>query len=319
MGNENKEYYIWLSEHNHSFDISEAEAAQILKDAEGRGYKVITIESEEYPMSLRMIKDPPLVLYCLGDASLLNTPGVPRLSVVGTRRASPYGRWAASEIGKTIARCGAIHISGMAEGIDAAGHRAVLDNGGKSIAVLGTGVDVCFPKSSGDIYEELKEKGLIISEYKPGTTGYKSNFPERNRIISGLSEKCVIVEGQKRSGSLITANIAAEQNKELYAVPGNINQPNSIGPNILIEDGAIPIVNPTEIAETLGIGFLREKITAQRLKGLDAKIYEIVKRSGSIKTEEIMSYINDAPEKIMASLTMLELQGLIRNDGGLIS
>ena len=308
-------YYIWVSEHNHYNDISEEEAESIRLQALSLGMQLINIESDEYPDSLREIDNPPLVLYCYGDISLLKDYSI---AVVGTRRASPYGKWAASEIGKCLAVNRVTHVSGMAEGIDSFGHIAVLDNGGKSIAVLGTGADVCFPKSSKPIYDELMDKGLIISEYRPGTSGYPANFPERNRIISALSEKLVIVEGALKSGSLITAKLALEQGKDLFAVPGNINQPNSIAPNSLIEDGAIPICNPSEIAETLGIGQSIKARAKQELSGIKKEIYEIVSLAGSIRISDLVAELGKSLEKILAELTMLELQGFVSIEGDII-
>ena len=262
-----------------------------------------------------MIKDPPRVLFCIGDISLLKA-GV--VAVVGTRRASAYGKWIAREIGKTIAKCGAVHVSGMAEGIDSAGHLGAVENGGKSIAVLGTGVDVCYPKSSAKLYETLKSEGLVISEYVPGTSGYPSNFPRRNRIISALAEKVVIVEGALRSGSLITAKIALEQGRDIFAVPGNINQPNSIGPNLLISDGAIPIADPFEIAETLGIGFMKRQLAEAKLSGREREVYEIIRAEGQISAENICRKLSCSAESLIAALMVLELEGLAENSGGII-
>ena len=309
-------YYIWASENNRYNPIDKKEAKLIYKDALNKGFKVINIESDEYPDSLRCIEKPPLVLFCNGDVSLLKDDSV---AIVGTRRASAYGKWVTEEIGKTLVKCGVTHVSGMAEGIDSAGHRSIIKAGGKSIAVLGTGVDTCFPRSSRDVFESITGKGLIVSEYPPGTTGYRANFPARNRIISGLASKVIIVEGALRSGSLITAKIALEQGKDIYAIPGNINQPNSIGPNILIQDGAIPIVNLTEIAETLGIGYLRQKRAEIQLTGLEKQIYEIVKDNGTLSIEDISGQLPASAEEILAKLTYLQLQGLLRIDGSLVN
>lgn len=309
-------YYIWLSEQRRGRGIEPKAAEALYDDAVNSGIHIVNIEAEEYPDSLRMIDRPPLILYCLGDVSLLRQRSI---AVVGTRRASPYGKWIADEICRVIARSSTVHVSGMAEGIDAAGHRAVLSESGKSIAVLGTGIDVCFPKSSSDIYQTLIEKGLVISEYKPGTSGYPSNFPERNRLISGLSEKLVVAEGALKSGSLITARLALEQGKDIYAVPGNINQANSIGPNLLIADGAVPIADPSAIAETLGIGAASESKDKDRLEGLEKSIYEIIGIAGSIRSDELIRTLKAPPEKVLAALSILEITGFIKSDGALIS
>lgn len=316
MDKDNIAYNIWLSEkvHHHN-DVTMEKAEQIYDQCRRRGIKVISFESDEFPDSLRIIKDPPRILFCIGDLALLKNPAV---AVVGTRRTSAYGRWIAREIGKTVASCGITHVSGMAEGIDSVGHAAVLENGGKSIAVLGTGVDVCFPYSSKKIYEELKEKGLIISEYVPGTSGYPANFPERNRLISALAVKVVIVEGALKSGSLITARIALEQGKDIYAVPGNINQPNSIGPNLLISDGAVPIADPNEIAETLGIGSIKKYLAQAKLKGREKELYELVRADGEIAIDSVCRKMTCATDVLISTLTALELEGLVESSGGMI-
>ena len=146
-------FYIYTSENNHSNPITEEQAKEIYSKAKASGIKVIDIESEDYPDKLRLISNPPLVLFAYGDIGLLKLPSI---AIVGTRRASPYGRWAASEIARSVASCNYVHVSGMAEGIDSAGHISVLEHGGKTIAVLGTGVDICFPKSAFKLYESIK-------------------------------------------------------------------------------------------------------------------------------------------------------------------
>lgn len=309
-------YYIWLSEHIHGNDIDMKGAELIFRRASECRISLINIESEEYPDSLRVIEKPPLVLYCIGELSLLREKSV---AVVGTRRASSYGRWAAGEIGKLLALNSVAHVSGMAEGIDSAGHRAVLEANGKSIAVLGTGVDICFPKSSADVYAALKKRGLIVSEYKPGTSGYPSNFPKRNRIISALAEKLIVVEGALKSGSLITARLALDQGKEIYAVPGNINQPGSIGPNSLIEDGAVPIVNPAQIARSLGLARSGAAADPSGLIGMEKAVYQLIREAGTLQADDIVRILNASPDEIAAAITVLELKGFLKNDCGLIS
>ena len=308
-------YNIWLSENNQYHETTEDRAEEIFAYCQGHGIKVVDYESDDFPDTLRVIKEPPRVLFCIGDTSLLKTNAV---AVVGTRRASAYGKWIAREIGKTIAKCGLTHVSGMAEGIDSAGHTGAVENGGKSIAVLGTGVDVCFPKSAAKLYEILKEDGLVISEYVPGTSGFPDNFPRRNRIISALVQKVVIVEGALRSGSLITAKIALDQGKDIYAVPGNINQPNSIGPNLLISDGAVPIADPCEIAETLGIGYIKQQLAEAKLTGREREVYEIVRAEGQISAENICRQLSCSAESLISALMVLELEGLTVNTGGII-
>ena len=173
------------------------EAQYCLQQVKKQGAAVIATGSRDYPPLLKEIKDPPLILFGLGDVTLLKTRCI---AVVGTRRASPYGRWAAAEIARRISLAGVTVVSGMAEGIDTAAHTGCLQADGKTVAVFGTGVDICFPKSNQNLYEEIRQKGLMISEYPFGQRGYASNFPERNRIISGLCESCLVAEGAVRAG-----------------------------------------------------------------------------------------------------------------------
>lgn len=211
----------------------------------------MTMESPEYPEHLKSIPDAPEKLYYSGDIGIIEHP---LIAVVGTRRCSPYGRWAAEKISEKIARCGVSVVSGMASGIDTAAHRGCIKGGMPTIAVLGTGVDICFPSSNRQLYERIAAEGLLISEYPPGEGGRPAYFPQRNRIISGLSKSVIVVEGAPRSGSMITARLALEQGRDVFAVPGNIDQPNSLGVNKLIADGAYPILELESVCEVLGIG-----------------------------------------------------------------
>lgn len=199
----------------------------------------IAKDSQEYPHLLRFIRQAPATLYFRGDMGLCSTPC---LGVVGARKATPYGKWVAYHLGKRTAALGITLVSGMAAGIDSAAHRGALDGGGKTIAVLGCGPDVCYPNSNREMVKAILKTGLILSEYPPGTQPLPFQFPLRNRIISGLSQAVVIVEAGISSGSLITAEWAMEQGREVYAVPGNINSVYSIGTNKLIQDGAVPLV-----------------------------------------------------------------------------
>ncbi|MBQ6671368.1 MAG: DNA-processing protein DprA [Firmicutes bacterium] len=213
--------------------------------------ETMTMESPEYPEHLKSIPDAPEKLYYSGDIGIIEHP---LIAVVGTRRCSPYGRWAAEKISEKIARCGVSVVSGMASGIDTAAHRGCIKGGMPTIAVLGTGVDICFPSSNRQLYERIAAEGLLISEYPPGEGGRPAYFPQRNRIISGLSKSVIVVEGAPRSGSMITARLALEQGRDVFAVPGNIDQPNSLGVNKLIADGAYPILELESVCEVLGIG-----------------------------------------------------------------
>ncbi len=286
-------------------------------------YKIIRISIDDpgYPEHLRKIPDPPEQLYCIGNVSLLRIPGI---AVVGTRRCSPYGRWAAGEIAKRISSAGVTVISGMAEGIDSAGHWGCLsmdrDDGeespvAKTIAVLGTGIDVCFPKSNAKLYKTIAEKGLVISEYEPGTIGLPQNFPRRNRIISGLSKAVVVVEGQLKSGSMITARLALEQGRDVFAVPGNINQPGSMGVNKLIADGAFPIMDLDKVEETLGIAKLKVSRLQVSMSSEERMMYDAIRLNPGI-TAEYMAMVCGFPmTDILPLLTAMELKGLVIKNG----
>ncbi len=273
---------------------------------------VLRIDDADYPAHLRSIKDPPLRLYYKGDLSLISKPAV---AIVGTRRCSPYGRWAAKEIAKRVAGCGVPVVSGMAEGIDSAAHWGCLESGMGTVAVFGTGLDVCFPRSNSQLYAKIASCGLMLTEYEPGTEGLPAYFPQRNRIISGLAQSVVVVEGAIKSGSMITARLALEQGRDVFAVPGNINQPNSIGVNKLIADGACPIMELETVPELLGIGAGRIRRFIDRLTDEEKIIIGNVLEAPGITAEEIA--MNSGLELRTASFltSALELKGLVFTQG----
>ncbi|MEO8099942.1 MAG: DNA-processing protein DprA [Acidobacteriota bacterium] len=199
------------------------------------GTQLVPITSSLYPPRLKEIFDPPPMLYARGRVDLLNTLAI---AVVGTRRPTAYGTTAATRLSKDLADAGLTIVSGMASGIDTAAHKAVLDAGGNTIAVFGCGVDELYPAENRKLSEKIIEKGLIVSDFPMGTPPYPQNFPLRNRIISGLSVGVLIVEGGQYSGSAITARLASEQGREVFAVPGNITSKMSWGPNLLIKQGS---------------------------------------------------------------------------------
>ena len=188
-----------------------------------------------YPALLENIHRPPDILYGTGNAAVLKNRCV---AVVGARRATSYGKRAAYQIGRRLAESGLTVISGMAYGCDAEAHRGALEAGGATAAVLGCGVDICYPAANAPLRRRIAEKGLLLSEYEPGTPPRPYRFPQRNRIISGICEAVVIAEAGLSSGSLITAECAAEQGRRVFAVPGSIFAPGSLGCNKLIQDGA---------------------------------------------------------------------------------
>ena len=197
--------------------------------------KIINISDDNYPAKLKNIYAPPITIFAKGDISLLNSKSI---AIVGSREPSKYGIYVAEKFSKELSKEGITIVSGLARGIDTFAHVGALSSFGKTIAVLGSGIDVVYPKENAKYYREISEKGLIISEYIVGTAPESKNFPQRNRIISGLSDGVLVVEARKNSGTMITTDFALEQGKELYVIPGNITSNLSAGTNNLIKEGA---------------------------------------------------------------------------------
>jgi DNA processing protein len=211
--------------------------------------RVITRDDEAYPPLLREIHDPPIALYVRGD--LARACGQPCLAIVGSRRCSTYGVNAAQSLSRDLAANGLTIVSGLARGIDAAGHRGALEAGGLTIAVVGTGLETTYPREHKKLEEEILAEGAVISEFPLGTPPLPQNFPYRNRILSGLGFGVMIVEAAEHSGSLITARLAYEQGRDVFAVPGNITSQTSFGPNYLIKDGAKLVQHWRDVVEEL--------------------------------------------------------------------
>ena len=216
-------------------DLSAAE--KILRQCNEKQIHICTYRDGSYPARLKNIPDPPVVLYCKGV--LPDLDGQPVIGVVGTRKCSGYGISAAQRLGYQIAACGAVVVSGAAKGIDSAAMTGAMTAGGQVIGVLGCGVDVVYPASAGQLYQDTRQHGCLISEFPPETPPLKWNFPKRNRIISGLSCGILVVEAPDDSGALITARRAAEQGRDVFVVPGNIDMPSFAGSNALLREGAI--------------------------------------------------------------------------------
>lgn len=209
---------------------------------------LINITDENYPKLLKEIYDPPITLFCKGDITLLNQEA---FAIIGCRNATSYGNLMSKEIAYKLAKENILIVSGLAKGIDVNAHRGALMAHGKTIAVLGCGVDIPYPTENIGIYKEIIQKGLVISEYIVGTKPEAGNFPARNRIISGLTKGILVVEATQKSGSMITVDFALDQGRNVYAVPGNINSPNSVGTNELIKQGAKLVTSYEEILEDI--------------------------------------------------------------------
>jgi len=214
----------------------------------GKGVATLDLADEHYPAWLRAIPDPPPVLYC--DGSL--EPGDRQaVAIVGSRQATPYGFRVTDALARELSRLGFTIVSGFARGIDAAAHRAALASGGRTVAVLGCGLDVDYPSGHASLRTEIAESGAVLTEFAPGTAPFATNFPRRNRIISGLALGVVVVEAAEDSGSLITARLALEQGREVFAVPGPIDAPTSRGPHGLLKQGAKLVETVDDIVEEL--------------------------------------------------------------------
>jgi len=225
------------------------DAEQELARTRERGAVIVTYDEEDYPDRLREIFDPPAVLWVLGDVKLLSRPAI---AVVGTRHPTPYGTGMAEILARDLASRRMVILSGMARGIDTAAHRGALGGKGRTVAVWGTGIDVIYPKENKSLAEEiLVAGGTIVSEYRLGTFPAPQNFPKRNRILSGISVGVLVVEAGETSGTRVTARCALEQDRDVYAVPGNVTNKNSWGPNTLIKQGAKLVATWEDVWEEL--------------------------------------------------------------------
>jgi DNA processing protein len=270
---------------------------------------VITLLDDDYPLLLKEIADPPLALHFRGERALLARMSV---ALVGSRRASPYGVNAAQHLARQLVSAGVVIVSGMARGIDAAAHYAALESGGTTIAVLGTGIDVVYPRSNLRLYRRIAEKGLILSELPPGTPPRPENFPIRNRLISGISHGTVIVEATRRSGSLITARMAAEQNREVFAVPGSIFSAGSEGPHRLAQYGAKLVHDANDVLEELpGDLRLAQMKEAEPDEPLREVLAALTREEGA-HVDALAQQLGRTTGAVAESLLQLELGGWIR-------
>ena len=281
-------------------------------------YCIIEKQDPQYPQSLLLLgSSAPQKLWCLGNTALLKERCA---AVVGSRKPTRYGQWVAFGAGRILARHGIVTVSGMAAGCDSEAHKGALYENGPTIAVLGCGIDICYPKSSRLLRQQIIQNGLLISEFPPGTAPAAFRFPRRNRIISGLSELTVVAEAALASGSLITAGYAAEQGREVLAAPGNIANPMSIGCNKLIQDGVTPLVCLDDIIRTLGLSVSAEPTEIREQLGKDERrIYRIVNRNGEMTADEIAQAAGISVSEANAFVTVLEIKGYLESSMGRIS
>lgn len=280
-------------------------------------YTTIKIDknSHHYPSLLSVIPNPPKVLYCRGNLNLLNTNCI---AIVGSRAATEYGKWSAYNQARRIAECGVTVVSGMAEGIDSKAHEGALDAGGNTIAVLGNGVDICYPKRNRKLYQRILENGLIISEYPDEMKAMRHTFPERNRIISGLSLLTVVAEAGLKSGSLITANLAQDQGREVFAIPGNVNRKTSFGCNKLIADNANIIVTFDDVLTYLNIELVNDESKYDGLSDIEKRIIEKISNNGEATVDMLSNDLNMEIPQMSGIVTVLEMKGLVQTAFGKI-
>lgn len=269
---------------------------------------IVKKSDSEYPALLKEIHDAPEILYVRG---ILPQPDEWLIGVVGTRKPTEYGKHVAHAFSESLAASGAIVVSGLAYGIDAEAHKGVVAARGKGLAVIGSGLDKesFYPQANWQLAEEIiRLGGAVISEYAPGTPAMPFRFPERNRIIVGLIKGLVVVEGKDKSGAQITARLALEENRDVFAVPGPIYSPTSFLPNRLIKEGATPLLSPEEIFEYYGKSYVPVK-NEEALEGIEAVIIEALQEPLSL--DELKASTKAEVTALQAALSLLELGGKI--------
>ncbi len=294
----------------------EIDPQQFLAHIQRQGVQVMTWMDAQYPSLLKEIDQPPPVLYMLGQYQVEDEWAV---AIVGTRRVTAYGRQVAEEIATTLARNGLTVVSGLARGVDAIAHQAALNAGGRTIAVLGSGVDRIYPPEHKKLSEQVAAHGCVLSDYAPGTPPDGQNFPPRNRIISGFSKATIVIEAGQTSGALITARFAVEQGREVFAVPGPIHALQSQGTNNLISQGAHPLLRPAEVLEILHLEMAQTQQQARRVIPADPVEAGLLNLLGSepVHVDEIQARSGLSINQVSATLTLMELKGLVRQTGGM--
>ena len=274
-----------------------------------QGIAVIGMTDHRYPVRLKYIYDPPLVLFAKGRTDLLQSEAT--VGVVGSRKASNWGIGVAYSVGKELSRESVAVVSGLALGIDYYAHKGALDGAKATVAVLGNGIDVVYPRTNSDMYERIEKEGLLVSEFPVGTPPYKQNFPRRNRIISGLSDGVVVVEASKSSGALITAQYALEQGREVMAFPGKAQADSYTGNNSLIKEGAHLVETPADVLSVLGkdLKYATEKSTFS-FSPAENDVLKVIGEE-RVSLEDIEKVLKRSVSEIVSTLMMLELEGAV--------
>jgi len=300
-----------------------SDAAKELAQVRAAGCRLLTWDEPEYPTRLRETYDPPPLLYVRGNIELLNRH---MISVVGARRPTPYGNQMAERLSRDLADRGLVISSGLARGIDASAHKGALTSAaGATIGVLGCGIDVVYPKENKKIFEQIEQRGAIISEFPIGTFPAPQNFPIRNRIIAGMALGVVVVEGAQYSGSLITARLAMEFGREVFGVPGHVTQPSSFGPNQLIKQGAKLVTGWEDIVEELPTPVRAELMPVESasheeraalvegsLGPTERPLYGLLSVDEAQHVDELVELSGLTSSEVLAALFDMELKGVIR-------
>jgi len=292
--------------------------SQVISVLEKENIKIIELEKEDYPSLLSEIYDPPRLLFCKGDTSILKNKCI---GIVGSRKCTPYGMQATSKLVKELCGNDFSIVSGLAMGIDAHAHKNCNDIGGKTIAVLGTGIDSAsiYPSQNRYLAKEILDKdGLIISEFSVGTPPLRHHFPMRNRIISGLSLGIIVIEAVEKSGAIITAQTAIDQNRDVFAVPGSIFSDSSKGTNKLIKQGARLVENSQDILDALDINQLSSYISIEKLEAKSPDEEKIIPHLSHdpIHIDELKRLSGLDSASLSSAITMMELRGAIKDFGG---
>jgi len=300
-----------------------SDAAKELAQVQAAGCRLLTWDEPEYPQRLKEIYDPPPLLYIRGNVELL---GCHIVSIVGARRPTPYGNQMAERLAKDLTDRGLVVASGLARGIDACAHKGALASAhGATIGVLGSGIDVVYPKENKKIFEEIAQRGVIISEFPLGTFPGPQNFPIRNRILAGMGLGVVVVEGAQYSGSLITARLAMEFGREVFGVPGNATQPVSFGPNQLIKQGAKLVTGWEDVVEELPTPVRAElmpvesvshdervALVEEGLAPLERPLYGLLSVDAARHVDDLVENSGLTSSEVLAALFDLELKGVVR-------
>ncbi len=261
-----------------------------------------------YPALLKEIRDYPKELYYIGDPKLLEEKCV---SIVGSRKTNQYGRSTAYSFGKALGQRGITVVSGMAVGIDTCAHEGALQEKGNTAAVLACGLDLCYPPRNRELKGKIESAGIVLSEYPPGTAAQRYYFPQRNRIISGLSPLTVVVQAGNRSGALITAELAADQGRDVGAVPGNIDSEYNLGSNKLLREGAFALTGVQDLLEASGVSVLSEPEAERMLSDEEKQLYFLLCSHGEMSLDQLAFYLKKPVNEVGTLAIVMEMKGIV--------